>query len=94
MAGGIPFATTDALKTVIAKVNQQQERIIALSLMNLEMAKLLIESGGLSRERYLEILDAISKSFESSGSLDGAKQVRLVWDLISQQTVEKPHDQA
>lgn len=85
----IPFASAEGLKKVIDHLNRQTERINALSMISVEMAKLLIESGALDREKYLVVLEMISNTQGSRDSEHGALLTRLMKGMIEKQTGEK-----
>lgn len=85
----LPFASAEGLKKVIDHLNRQTERINALSMISVEMAKLLIESGALDREKYLVMLELISNTQESRDSEHGALLTKLMKGMIETQTGEK-----
>lgn len=90
----LPFASADGMKKVIEHLNRQVDRINALSMINVELAKLLIESGALDREKYLAVLEMISNTQDARDSAHGAQFTRLMKGMIETQTGENQSGKA
>lgn len=86
-----PFASANGLKKTIELANTLHDRITSLALMNVELTKMLIASGHLDREKYLNILETVSKSLSESNSVKGAEFTELLKELLEKQTSEKQH---
>lgn len=90
----LPFASAEGVKKIIDYVNRQTDRVNALAIINVELVKLLIESGSLDREKCLHVFDEIARTQSLRESEEGARYTQLLRGMIETQTEVAPSDKA
>jgi uncharacterized protein YqgQ len=88
----LPFASAEGLRKTIDFANLLHDRITSLTFINVELTRMLIESGHLDRERYLKILDRLADLQIKPDREAGAKYTHFIKDLIEKQTADKSPD--
>lgn len=86
------IATGAGLRAANQRIDQLHERLIAVSLMNIELTKMLVNSGVINRAKLLQVFDLLKESQVATDSPMGVQFTQMVRDLLAAQTSEPTND--